>query len=71
MISKRSILSSSRPADLTAAGIATAGPTPMTAGSTPTAAKVLQEYYRIILLIVDLDTLGGIEYFLTRIISST
>lgn len=38
------MFSSSRPADLTAAGIATAGPTPMTAGSTPTAEKDLQEY---------------------------
>lgn len=34
---------SSRPADFTAAGIATAGPIPITAGSTPTAAKLLQE----------------------------
>lgn len=32
---------SSRPADLTAAGIATAGPIPITPGSTPTAAKLL------------------------------
>jgi len=31
----------SRPADFTAAGMATAGPTPITAGSTPTAAKLL------------------------------
>jgi uncharacterized membrane protein len=30
-----------RPADFTAAGIATAGPIPITAGSTPTAAKLL------------------------------
>lgn len=42
LISKRSISLSSSPADLTAAGIATAGPMPITAGSTPTAAKVLQ-----------------------------
>lgn len=36
------MLLSSRPADFTAAGIAKAGPTPMTAGSTPTAEKLLQ-----------------------------
>jgi len=40
-ISKRSISSSSRPAAFTAAGIATAGPTPMMAGSTPTTTNVL------------------------------
>jgi len=34
--------SSSKPAALTAAGMATAGPIPMIAGSTPTAANVLQ-----------------------------
>lgn len=33
--------SSSKPAAFTAAGIATAGPTPMMAGSTPTAVNVL------------------------------
>lgn len=44
------MLSSSRPADLTAAGIATAGPTPMMAGSTPTAAKVLQGHQVIKLI---------------------
>jgi hypothetical protein len=44
--SKRSISSISRPADFTAAGIATAGPTPITAGSTPTAAKLLKEDVR-------------------------
>ncbi|WVY96981.1 hypothetical protein V8G54_029132 [Vigna mungo] len=42
-ISKRSISSSSRPAALTATGIAAAGPTPMMAGSTPTAVKVLDD----------------------------
>lgn len=42
LISNKSMLPSSRPADFTAAGIATAGPTPMTAGSTPTAAKLLK-----------------------------
>jgi len=31
----------SRPADFTAAGMATAGPTPITAGPTPTATKLL------------------------------
>ena len=40
--SKRSISSISRPADFTAAGMATAGPTPITAGSTPTATKLLK-----------------------------
>lgn len=35
--------SSSKPAALTAAGIATVGPTPMIAGLTPTAAKVLHD----------------------------
>lgn len=34
------------PADFTAAGIATAGPTPITAGSTPTAAKLLNGDWR-------------------------
>lgn len=48
-ISKRSISSSSRPADLTAAGIATAGPIPIMAGSTPTAAKVLHEQRELVL----------------------
>uniref|UniRef100_A0A2P2MA20 3-ketoacyl-CoA thiolase 2 n=1 Tax=Rhizophora mucronata TaxID=61149 RepID=A0A2P2MA20_RHIMU len=33
--------SSTNPADFTAAGIATAGPIPITAGSTPAAAKLL------------------------------
>jgi hypothetical protein len=36
----------SRPADFTAAGMATAGPTPITAGSTPTAAKLLIDYVK-------------------------
>lgn len=40
-ISNKSTSSSSRPADFTAAGIATAGPIPMTEGSTPTAEKLL------------------------------
>lgn len=42
LISYKSMLPSSRPADFTAAGMAAAGPTPMTAGSTPTAAKLLK-----------------------------
>lgn len=42
-ISKRSISLISRPADFTAAGIATAGPIPLIAGSTPTTEKLLQE----------------------------
>ncbi|KAF9688229.1 hypothetical protein SADUNF_Sadunf02G0175500 [Salix dunnii] len=41
----RSISLSSSPAACTAAGIATAGPTPITAGSTPTAAKLLIKQY--------------------------
>lgn len=42
LISNKLISLRSRPADFTAAGIANAGPTPITAGSTPTAAKLLQ-----------------------------
>ena len=38
--SYRSMSSAVRPAIFTAAGMATAGPMPMTAGSTPTAAKL-------------------------------
>ena len=44
LISKRSISLRERPADLTAAGIATAGPIPITAGSTPTAEKLLHAF---------------------------
>ena len=40
--SKRSMLSMLRPADFTAAGMATEGPIPMMAGSTPTAEKLLK-----------------------------
>lgn len=47
-ISNKSISSSCRPADFNAAGIATAGPIPITAGSTPMAAKLLQEKFQIV-----------------------
>ena len=49
-ISNRSISLSSSPAACTAAGIAAAGPTPITAGSTPTAAKLLQEKHMTVRL---------------------
>ena len=46
LISKRSISWRVRPADLTAAGIATAGPIPITAGSTPTTEKLLHIFFK-------------------------
>uniref|UniRef100_A0A6N2NCB5 Uncharacterized protein n=1 Tax=Salix viminalis TaxID=40686 RepID=A0A6N2NCB5_SALVM len=39
----------------TAAGIATAGPTPITAGSTPTAAKLLQEKHKTLQLFYEIQ----------------